>query len=42
MKIIAVMYATFVVAKRKPKKKNLVSTEFEPLTIAIPVQRSTN
>ena len=50
MKIIAVIYATFVVAKRKlekktktkTKKKKVASTGFEPSTIVIPVQRSTN
>ena len=39
--IIAVIDATFAVAKRKPKKKNQAFTGFEPLTSAIPVQRST-
>ena len=43
-KIIAVMYATFAVAKRKPekkkKKKNPAYTGFEPLTSEIPAQRS--
>ena len=39
-KITAVMYATFAVAKRKPEKKIQACTGFEPLTSAIPVQRS--
>ena len=39
-KIIAVIYATFAVAKRKPEKKNQAYTGFEPLTSQIPVQRS--
>ena len=42
MKIIAVEYATFAVAKRKPEKKNQACAGFEHLTSAIPVQRSTN
>ena len=41
MKIIAVKYATFAVAKRKPEKKNQACAGFEPLTSEIPVQRST-
>ena len=36
-KIIAVIYATYAVAKRKPKKIQ-ACTAFEPLTSAIPVQ----
>ena len=41
--IIAVMYATFAVAKRKPgKKKNQACIGFEPLPSAMPVQRSTS
>ena len=40
-KITAVMYATFAVAKRKPEKKKIQAcTGFEPLTSAMPVQRS--
>ena len=35
------VYATFAVAKRKPKKIQ-ACTRFQPLTSAIPVQRSTN
>ena len=38
MKIIAVIYATFAAAKRKPEK-NQACTGFEPLTSAIPVLR---
>ena len=41
-KIIEVIDATFAVAKRKPEKKIQACTGFEPLTSAIPVQRSTN
>ena len=40
--IIAVIYATFAVAKRKPEEKNQACTGFESLTSAIPVQRSTD
>ena len=40
-KIIAVIDATFVVGKRKPEKIQ-ACTRFEPLTSAIPLQRSTN
>ena len=40
-KIIAVVDATSAVAKRKPEKKVQAFTGFEPLTFAIPVQRST-
>ena len=39
--IIAVVYATFADAKRKPEKLQ-ACTGFEPLTSAIPVQSSTN
>ena len=39
--IIAVIYATFAAAKRK-REKIQACTGFEPLTSAIPVQRSTN
>ena len=39
--IIAVIYATFAVAKRKPEKIQ-ACTGFEPLNSAIEVQRSTN
>ena len=39
--IIAVIYATFEDAKRKPEKLQ-ACTGFEPLTSAIPVQSSTN
>ena len=39
--IIAVVKATFAFAKRKPEKIQ-ACTGFEPLTSAIPVQRSTN
>ena len=42
LKIIAVIYATYAVAKRKPEKKIQACTGFEPLTSAIPVQRCTN
>ena len=42
LKIIAVIYATYAVAKRKPEKKIQACTGFEPLTSAILVQRSTN
>ena len=42
LKIIAVIYATYAVPKRKPEKKIQACTGFEPLTSAIPVQRSTN
>ena len=38
---IAVIYATYAVAKKKPEKIQ-ARTGFEPLTSAIPVQRSTN
>ena len=41
MKIIAVIYATFSVAKRKPEKIQ-ACMGFELLTSAIPVQCSTN
>ena len=40
--IIAVLYATFAVAKRKPEKDSGLYSGFDPLTSAIPVQRSTN
>ena len=40
-KIIAVVDATFAVAKRKPEKKIQACTGFGPLTFAIPVQFST-
>ena len=40
-KIIAVIDATFLVAKRKSEKIQ-ACTGFEPLTSAIPMQRSTN
>ena len=40
--IIAVIYATFAIAKRKPEKKMQACTLFKPFTSAIPVQRSTN
>ena len=40
-KIIAVIDATFAAAKRRPDKIQ-ACTGFEPLTSAIPVQRSTN
>ena len=40
-KIIAVIDATFVVVKRKSEKIQ-ACTGFEPLTSAIPMQRSTN
>ena len=40
-KIIAVIDATFAVAKREPEKIQ-ACTGFEHLTPAIPVQRSTN
>ena len=36
-KIIAVVYATYAVAKSKPHKKIQSSTGFEPLTSALPV-----
>jgi len=39
-KTIAVIDAIFALAKRKPEKKNQACTGFEPLTSAIPVQRS--
>ena len=39
--IIAVIYANFADAKRKPEKLQSC-TGFEPLTSAIPVQSSTN
>ena len=39
--IIAVINVTFAAAKRKPEKIQ-ACTGFEPLTSAIPVQRSTN
>ena len=39
--ITAVTYATFAVAKRKAEKIQ-ASTGFDPLTSAIPVQRSIN
>ena len=39
--IIAVIYTTFTVGKRKPEKIQ-ACTGFEPMTSAIPVQRSTN
>ena len=39
--IIAVIYATFADAKRKPQKLQ-ACTGFEPLTSAIPVESSTN
>ena len=42
LKIIAVIYATYAVAKRKPEKKIQACTGFEPLTSAIPVQRCSN
>ena len=41
VKIIAVIDATFVIAKRKSEKIQ-ACTGFEPLTSAIPMQRSTN
>ena len=41
MKIIAVIDATFAVAKRKPEKIQ-ACIGFEPLNSAIPVQHSTN
>ena len=40
--IIAVIYATFRVAKRKPEKNPGLYGILEPLTSAIAVQRSTN
>ena len=40
--IIAVIYATLAVAKRKPEKKIKVWTGFEPMTSTIPVQCSTH
>ena len=45
--IIAVIYATYAVAKRKPEKnsgreKNQACKGLEPLTSAIRVRRSTN
>ena len=40
-KIIPVIDATFAAAKRRPDKIQ-ACTGFEPLTSAIPVQRSTN
>ena len=40
-KIITAMDATFAVAKRKPEKIQ-ACTRFQPLTTAIPMQRSTN
>ena len=40
-KIIAVIDTTFAVVKRKPEK-NQACMGFEPMTSAIPVQRSTN
>ena len=36
MKIIAVIYATFEVAKRKSEKKVQACTGFKPLTSVIP------
>ena len=41
-KIIAVVYTTYAVAKRNPERKIQACMGFEPLTSAIPVQRSTN
>ena len=39
--IIVVIDTTFAIVKRKPEK-NKACTGFEPMTSAIPVQRSTN
>ena len=42
MKIIAVAYTTFAGSEKKAWKEYRAFTGFEPLTSAIPVQRSTN
>ena len=39
-KILAVINATYAVAKRKPEKKNIRLAGIRTLTSAIPVQRS--
>ena len=39
---LAVMCTTQAVVKIRPEKKNQACTGFEPMTSAIPVQRSTN
>ena len=41
-KIIAVIHTTYAVVKRKPEKKIRPVRDSNPMTSAIPVQRSTN
>ena len=41
-KTIAVINTTYAVMKRKPEKKNQPVRDLNPMTSAIPVQRSTN